>query len=178
VARDIAEQIRATLNRQEQAALNKSKTVNPEAYEAYLKGRYFWNKRTGDGLTKPSVISTRAIEIGSDLRRGLFRLGRLLSHLAGDWKYAVLPPAGCFPQSQGGRDQGAGIGRQPRRSPRLSRFRLDLYGWDWQAAEKEYQRAIKLNPGYATAHQWYSWHLIMHGADQRGHRRVQKGGKP
>src|SRR5207247_9757317 len=49
VARAIAEQIQVTLNPQEEAALEKSKRVNPEAYEAYLKGRFFWNKRTGDG---------------------------------------------------------------------------------------------------------------------------------
>src|ERR1700720_573230 len=62
VARDIAEQIRVTLNRQEQAALVKSKTVNPEAYEAYLKGRYFWNKQTGDGLKKAIEYFSRAIK--------------------------------------------------------------------------------------------------------------------
>jgi TolB-like protein/DNA-binding winged helix-turn-helix (wHTH) protein len=54
VARAIAEQIRVTLNPQEEAALKKSKKVNPEAYEAYLKGRYFWNKRSGEGLKKGS----------------------------------------------------------------------------------------------------------------------------
>ena len=50
VARAIAEQVRATVNQREQAVLHKPKVVDPEAYEAYLKGRYFWNKRTGDGL--------------------------------------------------------------------------------------------------------------------------------
>src|SRR5271167_969552 len=47
-------------------------------------------------------------------------------------------------------------------------FALDLYGWDWEAAETEYKLAIKLDPGYATAHQWYSWHLMMMGRNSEG----------
>ena len=62
IARSIAEQIQATLNRHEQAALAHSKVVNPEAYEAYLKGRYFWNKRTGEGLKKAIEYFKLAIE--------------------------------------------------------------------------------------------------------------------
>src|SRR5207248_6147269 len=62
VARAIAEQIQAALNRQEQAALEHSRVVNAEAYDAYLKGRYFWNKRTGDGLTKAIEYFNRLIE--------------------------------------------------------------------------------------------------------------------
>src|SRR6266566_995720 len=62
VARSIAEQIQARLNQREQAALEHSKVVNAEAYEAYLKGRYFWNKRTRDGLTKSIEYFNRAIE--------------------------------------------------------------------------------------------------------------------
>ena len=57
VTRAIAEQIRATVNSKEQLSLAKSRTLNPDAYEAYLKGRYFWNKRTGDGLRRQSSIS-------------------------------------------------------------------------------------------------------------------------
>ncbi len=63
VARAIAEQIRATVNQREQAALQNPKVVDPEAYEAYLKGRYFsWNKRTGDGLKKAIDYFDQAIE--------------------------------------------------------------------------------------------------------------------
>jgi hypothetical protein len=62
VARSIAQQIRATLNLREQVALEKSKVVNPEAYEAYLKGRYFLNKRTGDGLRTAVEYFSHAIE--------------------------------------------------------------------------------------------------------------------
>ena len=70
VASAIAEQIRATLDPRERAVLAKSKLVNPEAYEAYLKGRYFWNKRTGDGLKKATAYFTRAIEIDSNYAEG------------------------------------------------------------------------------------------------------------
>src|SRR5262249_43078813 len=63
VARAIAEQIQVTLNPQEEAALKKSKEVNPGAYEAYLKGRYFWNKRSGEGLGKAIDYFNRAIEV-------------------------------------------------------------------------------------------------------------------
>jgi TolB-like protein len=69
VARSIAEQIQATVNQQEQAALENSKVVNAEAYEAYLKGRYFWNKRTTDGLTKAIEYFHRAIEKNPNTRR-------------------------------------------------------------------------------------------------------------
>jgi hypothetical protein len=67
VARTIAGQIRATLDGREQAALDKSKAVNPEAYEAYLKGRYFLNKRTGDGLSK--AIAYLAARLKSEITR-------------------------------------------------------------------------------------------------------------
>jgi hypothetical protein len=63
ITRATAEQIRANLNTQELATLDKSKTVNPEAYEAYLKGRYFWNKRTADGLSTAIEYFSRAIKI-------------------------------------------------------------------------------------------------------------------
>jgi len=67
VARAVAEQIRVTVNQQEQAALQNPKVVNAEAYEAYLKGRYFWNKRTGDGLKKAIDYFQHAIEYDPNL---------------------------------------------------------------------------------------------------------------
>ncbi len=66
VARAIAEEIRMKLTPHEQAALNNVNSVNPEAYEAYLKGRYFWNKRTADGLSKAIDYFNEAIERKSD----------------------------------------------------------------------------------------------------------------
>jgi len=162
VARDIAEQIRFTLNRQERAALETSKTVNPEAYEAYLKGRFFWNKRTGDGLRKAIEYFADAIEKDPTFAAAYSGLADAYA-VSGDLKYAVLSPQDAFPKARAAAAKALALDDSLGEAHASQAFALDLYGWDWAAAETEYKQAINLKPGYATAHQWYSWHLIMMG---------------
>jgi TolB-like protein/DNA-binding winged helix-turn-helix (wHTH) protein/Flp pilus assembly protein TadD len=162
VARSIAAQIRATLNRQEQVALDNPKAVNPEAYEAYLKGRYFLNKRTGDGLRSAIEYFKRAIESDSNYAEAYSGLADAYA-LSGDWKYGVLPPQEAFPKAKAAATKALALDESLGEAHASLAYALDLYGWDWEAAETEYKRAIKLNVGYATAHQWYSWHLLMMG---------------
>src|ERR1700739_728779 len=99
VARDIAEQIRINLTSQEQAALTSVKVVNPEAYEDYLKGRYFWNKRTADGLKKAIDYFDQAIEKDPNYAQAYAGLTDSYA-LAGDWKYGVLAPKEAFPKAK------------------------------------------------------------------------------
>jgi TolB-like protein/DNA-binding winged helix-turn-helix (wHTH) protein/Flp pilus assembly protein TadD len=160
--RTIAEQVRTTLNPQEQAALARSKTVNPEAYEAYLKGRYFWNKRSGDGLRTAIAYFSRAIEIDPAYAEAYSGLADSYA-VSGDWKYGVLPPQDAFTKAKAAAAKALALDDTLGEAHASLAFVLDLYGWDWAAAETEYKQAIKLNPGYATAHQWYSWHLFMVG---------------
>jgi TolB-like protein/DNA-binding winged helix-turn-helix (wHTH) protein/Tfp pilus assembly protein PilF len=167
VARDIAEQIRVTLNRQEQAALVRSKTVNPEAYEAYLKGRYFWNKRTGDGLKKAIAFFSRAIEADATYAEAYSGLADSYA-LAGDWEYGVLSPRDALPRARAAAAKALALDDSLGEAHTSLAFALDLYGWDWKAAEEEYRLAIKLNPGYATAHHWYAWHLMVMGQNSEG----------
>jgi TolB-like protein/DNA-binding winged helix-turn-helix (wHTH) protein/Flp pilus assembly protein TadD len=162
VARSIAAQIRATLNRQEQVALDNSKAVNPDAYEAYLKGRYFLNKRTGDGLTTAVEYFKRAIESDSNYAEAYSGLADAYA-LSGDWKYGVLSPQEAFPKAKAAATRALALDESLGEAHASLAYALDLYGWDWEAAETEYKRAIRLNVGYATAHQWYSWHLLMMG---------------
>jgi TolB-like protein/Tfp pilus assembly protein PilF len=173
VASAIAGQIRATLDPREQAALAKSKVVNPEAYEAYLKGRYFWNKRTGDGLKKAIAYFTHAIEIDSNYAEGYSGLADSYA-LAGDWKYGVLPGREAFAQAKAAAAKALALDDSLGEAHASLALALDLYGWDWKAAEAEYQRAIELKPGYAPAHQWYSWHLIMMGRTSQGISELKK----
>ena len=167
VARDIAERIRATLSRQEKAALEKSRAVNPEAYEAYLKGRYFWNKRTGAGLSTAIQYFNHAIEVDPTYPEAYSGLADSYA-LSGDWEYGVLPPQDAFRKAKAAATKALALDDSLAEAHTSLAFALDLYGWDWGTAEKEYQLAIKLNPGYATAHLWYAWHLILMGENSEG----------
>jgi TolB-like protein/DNA-binding winged helix-turn-helix (wHTH) protein/Flp pilus assembly protein TadD len=173
VARAIAEQIQATLNRQEEAALKASKAVNPEAYEAYLKGRYFWNKRTGDGLIKAIDYFNLAINTDPGYAKAYSGLADSYA-LLGDWEYGVLSPQDAFPKAKAAATKALALDEKLGEAHTSLAFTLDLYDWDWKTAEKEYQRAIALNPGYATTHHWYAWHLIVMGRNDEGIAELRK----
>jgi tetratricopeptide (TPR) repeat protein len=167
VARAIAEQIRLTLNRREQAALVKSKVVSPDAYEAYLKGRYFWNKRTGDGLKNAIEYFGRAIEIDPTYAEAFSGLADSYA-LSGDWEYGLLSPEDAFAKAQTAATQALALDDSLGEAHTSLAFALDLYRWDWEAADREYKLAIKLHPGYAIAHLWYAWHLMVLGRTSEG----------
>ncbi len=167
VARSVVEQIRGTLNRQEQVALAKSKTVSPAAYEAYLKGRYFWNKRTGDGLRTAIQYFNRAIDADPTYAEAYAGLADSYA-LSGDWEYGVLSPQDAFRKATAAATKALALDDSLGEAHTSLAFALDLYGWNWAAAEAEYKLAIKLSPGYATAHLWYAWHLILMGQTSEG----------
>jgi len=173
VARTIAEQIRVTVTQQEQTALRKAKPVNPVAYEAYLKGRYFLNKRTGDGLKNAIDHFTHAIETDQTYAAGYSGLADAYA-LSGDWKYGVLSPQEAFTKAEAAATKALALDESLGEAHASLAYALDLYAWNWTAAETEYRRAIQLNPSYPTAHQWYSWHLLMMGRNREGIRELRK----
>jgi TolB-like protein/DNA-binding winged helix-turn-helix (wHTH) protein/Flp pilus assembly protein TadD len=169
----IARHIRAALNPQEQLALAKSRTINPEAYEAYLKGRYFWNKRTAQGLRTAIDYFGRAIEIDPRYAEAYAGLADAYA-IAGDWKMGVLPPQDAFARATAAAAEALALDDTLSEAHTSLALALDLYGWNWVAAEAEYKHAIQLNPGYATAHQWYSWHLFMVGSNTEAMSELKK----
>src|SRR6266478_1652472 len=173
VARAIAEQIQVTLNPQEEAALKKSNPVNAEAYEAYLRGRYFWNKRTRDGLVKATDYFNRAIATDPDYAKAYSGLADSYA-LSGDWEYGILSPQDAFPKAKAAATKALALDDNLAEAHTSLAFIIDLYEWDWESAEKEYKRAIALYPGYATAHHWYAWHLIVTGRSSEGIAELRK----
>jgi TolB-like protein/DNA-binding winged helix-turn-helix (wHTH) protein/Flp pilus assembly protein TadD len=167
VAQAVAEQIQATLSRRQQAVLRNRKTVNPAAHEDYLKGRYFWNKRTGDGLKKAIDYFSRAVETDPTYAEAYSGLADAYA-LSGDWAYGVLAPQDAFRQARAAATRALALDDTLAEAHTSLAFALDLYAWDWAAAENEYKRAIELNPGYATAHHWYAWHLLVMGRNGEG----------
>jgi TolB-like protein/DNA-binding winged helix-turn-helix (wHTH) protein/Flp pilus assembly protein TadD len=173
VARTIAEGIGAAVNQQEHAALQNVKPVNPVAYDAYLKGRFFLNKRTGDGLKTAIEYFSHAIETAPTYAAAHAALADAYA-LAGDWKYGVLSPREAFMQAEAAATKALTLDESLGEAHAALAFVLDLYAWNWASAETEYKRAIELNPGYPTAHQWYSWHLLMMGRNSEGIRELRQ----
>ena len=94
--------------------------------------------------------------------------------MSGDWKYGVLSPQDAFPKTRAAVTKALALDDSLGEAHASLAFALDLYGWDWEAAETEYKQAIKLKPSYATAHQWYSWHLFMMGRNSEGMLELRK----
>jgi TolB-like protein/DNA-binding winged helix-turn-helix (wHTH) protein/Flp pilus assembly protein TadD len=162
VARAIAEQIRIEVTPREQAALKSAKPVDPEAYEAYLKGRYFWNKRTADGLKKAVAYFNQAIT--KDPRYAAAYSGLADSYaLLGDWQYAVMTPKEAMPRAKAAAMKALELDDSLGEAHASLAFCLDGFDWNFEAADREFRRAIELNPGYATGRHWYSWHLALLG---------------
>lgn len=162
VASAIADQIRINLTPREQAALKNVKVVNPEAYESYLKGRYFWNKRTADGLKAALAYFKQAIEEDPKYAKAYSGLADTYA-LLGDWQYAVMTPKEAFPEAKAAAIHALELDNTLGEAHNSLAFVLDGFDWDLDAGAKEFQRAIELNPGYATAHHWYAWHLSLLG---------------
>jgi TolB-like protein/DNA-binding winged helix-turn-helix (wHTH) protein/Flp pilus assembly protein TadD len=162
VASAIAEQIRVQLNPQEQIALNSAKVVNPDAYESYLKGRYFWNKRTANGLNAALTYFKRAIEQDPKYAEAYSGLADTYA-LLGDWQYAVMTPRQALPNAKSAAIKALQLNNGLGEAHNSLAFVYDGFDWDFESGGREFRRAIELNPGYATAHHWYAWHLSLLG---------------
>jgi TolB-like protein/DNA-binding winged helix-turn-helix (wHTH) protein/Flp pilus assembly protein TadD len=162
VARAIADQIRINLNSQERAALKNVQVVNPQAYESYLKGRYFWNKRTADGLKVALAYFNQAIDEDPRYAQSYSGLADTYA-LLGDWQYAVMTPKEALPKAKAAAIKALELDSSLGEAHNSLAFCLDGFDWDFPSAGREFQRALELNPGYATAHHWYAWHLSLLG---------------
>jgi TolB-like protein/DNA-binding winged helix-turn-helix (wHTH) protein/Tfp pilus assembly protein PilF len=160
VASAIADQIRISLNPQEQAALKTAKVVDPEAYQSYLKGRFFWNKRTADGLQAALAYFNQAIEEDPKYAQAYSGLADTYA-LLGDWQYAVMTAKEALPKAKAAAVKALDLDSTLGEAHNSLAFCLDGFDWDLESGGEEFRRAIELNPGYATAHHWYAWHLAL-----------------
>jgi TolB-like protein/DNA-binding winged helix-turn-helix (wHTH) protein/Tfp pilus assembly protein PilF len=173
VATKIAEQIRIEVTPQELAALKSVKAINPDAYENYLKGRFFWNKRTADGLKKAVDYFNQAIAEDPNYAVAYSGLADAYA-LSGDWQYAVMTPKEAMPRAKAAAMKALELDNNLAEAHASLAFCLDGFDWNFEAANREFRRAIELNPGYATAHHWYSWHLSLLGRNSEAIAEMRK----
>lgn len=140
--------------------LTKRYTDKPEAYQAYMKGRYFLTKRTTDGLKKSIDYFERAVDIDPSYALAFAGLADGYSLLV---NYTQISPKEGFPKAKEAATKALRIDDTLAEAHASLAKIHHLYDWDWEAAEREFKRAIELNPVYATAHQWYGEYLISMG---------------
>jgi TolB-like protein/DNA-binding winged helix-turn-helix (wHTH) protein/Flp pilus assembly protein TadD len=160
VARSIAGEVRAALTPVEQAHFAKATPFDPEAYQAYLKGRYYWNDRTAESLKKSLALFDQAV--ARDPRSPLPYAGRADAYnIIGN--YGLLPPMQAFPKAEEAARKALELDDSLAEAHASLGFATFHYDWDWSGAEREFRRAIELSPSYATAHQWYAEFLTASG---------------
>jgi TolB-like protein/DNA-binding winged helix-turn-helix (wHTH) protein/Tfp pilus assembly protein PilF len=159
VARAIANEIKVTLTPQEQLSLAAVRPVNPGAYEAYLKGRYYWNKRTAEGIKKASDYFQQAINQQPNYGIAYSGLADCNSGLA--W-HGFASPTEALPRAKAAALKAIEI--DPTSGEAHASLALVLsHQRNWAAAENEFKRALQLNPRYANAHHWYGDYLSIVG---------------
>ena len=157
IATNIAEKSRLRLTREEQKRLTKRYTENTEAYQLYLKGRYFLSKRTEEGIKKSIEHFQQAIAI--DPNYALAFAGLADSYKTFGGHLGFLSPQEFYPRVKAAAIKALEIDETVAEAhTSLAEYRM-YYEWDWPGAEREYKRALELNPNYATAHQEYANYL-------------------
>ena len=157
VAKAIADQLRAHITRREEQVIAAKPTKNIEAYDAYLRGRYFWNKRTSDGIKHAIEHFQQSIERDPDFALG--HAGLADSYIALTF-YNFAAPHETMPKAKESAIKALALDDPLAEAHASLAHILMNYDWNWSAAEKEFKRSIELKPDYATAHQWYAIHYL------------------
>jgi serine/threonine-protein kinase len=159
IAREITEKLRLRLSGNEQEQLARRDTTNTEAYQFYLRGRYYWNKRTADGLKKAIEEFQHAVERDPNYALGYVGLADCYLLLE---QYAGVPSNESLPKAKAAADRALQIDESLAEA-HTSLAKVHEFSWQWAEADKEYRRAISLNSNYPTAHHWYSIYLRVVG---------------
>jgi TolB-like protein/DNA-binding winged helix-turn-helix (wHTH) protein/Flp pilus assembly protein TadD len=160
IQREIASEIIEKLKLRVSGETERTKhyTDSNEAYQLYLKGRFYWNKRTGEALNKAIEYFNQAIEKDP---------GFALAYAGLADCYVVpgnrLEPRVAMPKAKAAAMRALELDETLAEAHVSLGRVLAVYDWDWKSAEKEYKRAIELNPRYGTAHQWYGGYLAVMG---------------
>jgi TolB-like protein/DNA-binding winged helix-turn-helix (wHTH) protein/Tfp pilus assembly protein PilF len=163
IAQEIGDEIQLTLGK-DKTTLATSRPQTPKSYEAYdlyLKGRYFWNKRTREGFEEAIKYFEEAIAKDPDYARAYAGLADCYALLPG---YTMtMPQTELLPKARAAALKALQLDEGLAEAHTSLALITENYDWDWQTAEKEYRRAIDLNPNYATAHHWYAEYLTWVG---------------
>jgi len=152
IAKDVSTNLKAKLSGAEETKVTKTATADPEAYQAYLKGRYYWNRRTAENIKKAIEQFKSATDRDPNYALAFVGLADCYAVLN---EYAGTPTSETLPQAKSYAERALAIDGQLAEA-HASMGIVNENSWQWAEAEKEFKRAIELNPNYPTAFHWYS----------------------
>ncbi|MGB0035456.1 MAG: protein kinase [Candidatus Acidiferrales bacterium] len=159
IAREVSQRLRSQLSAEDKQKLSKGSTDNPEAYQLYLKGKYYTNQFTKEGFRKGLDYFNQAIAI--DPNYGLAYNGLAYNYMnQDDW---FIAPNEAGPRAKDASQRALAIDEADADAHLSLALVYHSYEWDWAAAEREFKRAIELNPSDAEAHAYYAWFLAPMG---------------
>ncbi|NOT49278.1 MAG: tetratricopeptide repeat protein [Acidobacteria bacterium] len=151
IAKDVSTKLKSKLSGAEEAKVTKTATTNPEAYQAYLKGRYYWNRRTAENIKKAIEQFKAATDRDPNYALAYTGLADCYVLLP---EYAGIPTSEALPQAKAYAERAIAIDENLAEG-HASLGGVNLKSWKWAEAEHEFKRAIELNPNYATSYHWY-----------------------
>jgi serine/threonine-protein kinase len=170
ISKEISEKLRLRLTGEEKKRLTGRDTTNEEAYEFYLRGRYFWNKRTAEGLTK--AIDQFQQAINHDPNYALGHVGLADSYPLLE-EYAGVPSSETLPKARAAADRALALNDSLSEGHTASGIIFQQM-WRWTETEEEYNRAINLNPNYPTAHHFLSIYFRIQGKLEDSLREIKR----
>ncbi len=160
IARGISKKLQLRWSDDEGGELSRRSTENDIAYQSYLKGRYYWNKRSDDGMQKSIQHFEQAIE--NDPAFALAYVGLADAYITlGDW--GIVKPRESYPKAKEAATRALQINNSLGEAHTALAYVSYVFDWDFALADKQFKQAIALNPNYATSHQWYAEYLAAMG---------------
>jgi serine/threonine-protein kinase len=156
ISREVLENLQLRFSAEEQKRFSMRRAVSPEVIELYWRARFFWNKRTQDGFQRASEYFSAAIDKDPKFALAYTGLADCYAMRSG-----VVPPRDVFPKAQAAALKALELDEALAEAHTSLAFTYLYFDWNWLQTEKEYKRAIQLNPSYPSAHSWYAMYLTI-----------------
>jgi DNA-binding winged helix-turn-helix (wHTH) protein/TolB-like protein/Tfp pilus assembly protein PilF len=173
ISQKVADALTLNLSGEEQRRLTRPFTASNNAYQLYMKGRFFWNKRTVDGVKKSLEYFQQAIDADPGYAEAYVGLADAYI-MAGSYGYSILSPREAMPKAEAAVQKALDIDDTLAEAHASLAYIKFTYDWDWAGAEQEFKRSIALNPLYDNAHHWYSHELMALGRSQEALAEAQR----
>lgn len=160
ISEQIVRSLEINLDQEERSLFARHETASYEAYQLYLKGRYHWNKRTKEDLAQSIEFLQKSVETDANFALAHAALAEAFQLYA---EYGGMNPAEAFEKSRQSALKTLELAPHSAEARNSLAYTLAFYDWNWAEAEREFQKALELNPNYPTARQWYGEYFIVFG---------------